>query len=363
MLRSTVLPARPGDEPAWAPGQMSPMVGRHVRVVGAVATDRGTPGMACHPAATDEDLDRRGRDADLGPLADELIGHAVVVAVDLDVVVDADLGPLPGRELVWPIRQWPESRRIDREKDAAPAAFELSEGPVVQPLESLSNGDVGFREREEGAVAQGREDPALGHLDSDLDLGLVSRFARAGRDDGAAVVGGKIGIGAVELRLVSMRPIDCRLQVVGNQDRGHPAEELERPDVRGAPVRQFLRRQCFRVCVARGTQDSEKELGVADLACVRVDDTDGLAGEVEKELLAGIMVLAHHEIELADIGVIGLGEPGVSEAVGIALPILGPQEGLGDSGPAQLGVDLLPIWDRPRQDGRRRSRPPEEPLF
>ena len=75
------------------------------------------------------------------------------------------------------------------------------------------------------------------------------------------------------------------------------------------------------------------------------------------------MVLAHHEIELADIGVIGLGEPGVSEAVGMALPILGPQQSLGDSGPAQLGVDDLPVRDRAGQDRRRRSGPSEEPLL
>ena len=114
---------------------MSPMLRRHVGVGRAVATHLGTARMAGHAATSDEDLDRARGDADIGPLADELIGNAVVVALDLEVVVDADLGPLPGRELVWPVRQRLQGRSVDRLEDAASAAFELSEGPVVQPFD------------------------------------------------------------------------------------------------------------------------------------------------------------------------------------------------------------------------------------
>ena len=95
------------------------------------------PNVAGHPAATNEDLDGARADPDLGPLADELVWDAVVVAVDLEVVVDADLGPLPGSELVGPGRQRLQCRPVDRVEDAAPAAFELSEGPVIQPGEAL----------------------------------------------------------------------------------------------------------------------------------------------------------------------------------------------------------------------------------
>src|SRR5664279_4021455 len=197
----------PGDDAPRTPGQMSPMVGRHVALDRAVATDLGAARMAGHPAASDEDLDRARTDADIGPLAHELVWNAVVVAVDLEVVVDADLGPLPGRELVGPVRQRLQRRSIDREKDASPGAFELSEGPVVEPLESLSDRRVGLDNREERAIAQGRKDPTLRHLDADLDFRLVTRLARAGRDDGGAVVGGEIGVAAVEIRLVAMRPI------------------------------------------------------------------------------------------------------------------------------------------------------------
>src|ERR1035437_1720010 len=155
---------------------MSPMTRRHVSVGSGVAAVLTAPGMARHAAAIDEDLDHRGADADVRPLADELVWNAVVVVVDLEVVVDADLGPLPGGELVGPGRKRAESRSIDRLKDAAPRPIELSEGPVVQPGEAFSDRGIGLGNREERAVAQGGEDPTLGDLDADFNLRLVSRF-------------------------------------------------------------------------------------------------------------------------------------------------------------------------------------------
>ena len=134
----------------------------------AVATNCSAPNVARHAAAANEDLDRARTDADIGPLAHELEWNAVVVAVDLEVIVDADHGPLPGGELVGPRRERAESWSIDRLKDAAPAPFELAEGPVVEPFEPFPNGGIGLGETEERPVAQRREDPTLGDLDADF---------------------------------------------------------------------------------------------------------------------------------------------------------------------------------------------------
>jgi hypothetical protein len=116
---------------------MSPVRRRHVGIVRAVATNCGAAGMARHPAATDEDLDGRGTDADIGSLTDKLVWNAVVVAVDLEVVVDADFRSLPGGELIGPDGQRPESRPINGLEDTRSGAFELSEGPVVEPGEAV----------------------------------------------------------------------------------------------------------------------------------------------------------------------------------------------------------------------------------
>ena len=52
-------------------------------------------GWEAHVAALEEDLDGRGGVADLDLLGDELVRHAVEVAVELDAVIDVDAADLP----------------------------------------------------------------------------------------------------------------------------------------------------------------------------------------------------------------------------------------------------------------------------
>ena len=82
--------------------------------------------MAGHPPSLREDLDRGGAQAHLHPLADQLVGDAVAVAVDLDVVVDVDGGHLPGGELVGLRRQRPQRRSVDLLEEALRATRRAS---------------------------------------------------------------------------------------------------------------------------------------------------------------------------------------------------------------------------------------------
>ncbi len=104
------------------------------------------------------------------------------MVVDLDVVVDGDLGELPlavdealGGERL-------EGRPIEPLEELAAA---LPVGPhraVIEIFEQLADPLVERVEREEGLVAKPRQDPALHDLHRDLDLGLVPRpRGRAGR--------------------------------------------------------------------------------------------------------------------------------------------------------------------------------------
>ena len=52
-------------------------------------------GWEAHARALEEDLDGRGGAADLDLLADELVRHAVEVAVELDAVIDVDAADIP----------------------------------------------------------------------------------------------------------------------------------------------------------------------------------------------------------------------------------------------------------------------------
>jgi hypothetical protein len=97
------------------------------------------------------------------------------VAVDLEVVVDVDLGAQPLGVLVGPGRQGAQGGAIELLEQGLPGPWQLLEGPSVQPGEALGDGGVGLGEAEERAMAERREDPALGLQDTGFDLGLVSR--------------------------------------------------------------------------------------------------------------------------------------------------------------------------------------------
>jgi hypothetical protein len=72
------------------------------------------------PAGGVEDLHRRRRHPHVDALADELVGHRVVVAVGLDVVVDVDLhAQPPDRHLVAGRRQRPHHRALELFEPAA----------------------------------------------------------------------------------------------------------------------------------------------------------------------------------------------------------------------------------------------------
>ena len=62
----------------------------HVFLDGGEAPLVKAAGVACDAAVLAEDLDDGRGDAHVHFLLDQLVGHAVAVALDLDVVVDVD---------------------------------------------------------------------------------------------------------------------------------------------------------------------------------------------------------------------------------------------------------------------------------
>ena len=120
------------------------------------------PRVGRHAAALEEDLDGRGGVADLDLLADQLVGHAVGVALDRDVVVDVDAARLPAREDVARGRQGSQGRAVELLVEGAPADAELLHRPVVELVEEDADRPVQSAEVEEGLVAEPGEYPALG---------------------------------------------------------------------------------------------------------------------------------------------------------------------------------------------------------
>ena len=120
-------------------------------------------GVAGHALVGREGLHQGVGDAQLDRGAHEPVRHAVVVGIELDVVVDVDLGGLPAADLVARGRQRLERRGVELLEGAAPAAGELLEGALVQIDEQLGDGAVELGQAEESAVAQPRQDPSLDH--------------------------------------------------------------------------------------------------------------------------------------------------------------------------------------------------------
>ena len=130
-----------------------------------------TAHMRGHSLAAVEDLHRAVGQANFDSLADELVGNRVIVALDLNVVVDVDASRLPVGKLIRLQRQGPQSRPVERFEQTGAGARALAEGALVEPLEKFGDGLVELGKAGETVVAERRQDPALDELHSGLDLG------------------------------------------------------------------------------------------------------------------------------------------------------------------------------------------------
>lgn len=74
--------------------------------------------------------------------------------------------------------------------------------PRVERDQQLPDRGVQLGDTEEAAVAQGGQDPPLGHQHIGLDNGLIPRLARAGGYDRGAIVLGEVEVRAIDDGLV-----------------------------------------------------------------------------------------------------------------------------------------------------------------
>jgi len=152
----------------------------HVRVDGGVASFEQTSGVGGDAAAAMEYLYRGCREAHIHFLAGKPVRRRVIVAGDLDVVVDADTGDLPFGELVAICRQCLERRAVEFCERAVAASGQFLERALVQVGQQCRYGAVGFLQAEEALVAQPRQYPATSTPFSTLALSRGLRL-RAGR--------------------------------------------------------------------------------------------------------------------------------------------------------------------------------------
>lgn len=82
------------------------------------------------------------------------------------------------------------------------------------------------------------------------------------------------------------------------------------------PVRQRLRPGRFGKGVGRCAHRADEDLCLTDLTRTPIDDGQPLAGIVDVGLLAGVVLLAHHPVDLAHPLAVQLAEAAVLIALG-----------------------------------------------
>ena len=160
--------------------------------------------MAGDPLALVEALHGAFAVTGLQLLSDQLVGHRVVVTVDLDVVVDIHPHLFPLGKFVGLSGQGTQRRALELLEQLPTGARQLLEGAGVEPFEKAGDFPVQVRQREEGAVAQHRQDPAFDQEYTGLRLGLVARLAHPCRQDRDAVVACQVLVRRVEIGLVAV---------------------------------------------------------------------------------------------------------------------------------------------------------------
>jgi hypothetical protein len=213
---------RPAHEPLRRPLQVLLMSRWHVFGHGGVPPGSLDATVGSNPFVVEKDLHGRLGGTDVDRFLHELVGGAVVVLFELDVVVDIDRGFLPGGEFVGLLRKGLESRLVQFLEKLAAGAFEVFHRPGVELIEQLPDGPVQLGQAEEGVVAQAGQDPALDHLDTDFDFGFVFGLANASRDDRRTVVLSQVMVGGVEIGLVAAGVLDPDLEIVRTTISGAP---------------------------------------------------------------------------------------------------------------------------------------------
>src|SRR5712691_1693376 len=140
----------------------------------AVALGEAPP-MGRDALAAVKDLDGRRGQARVDVLVQERVGDGVVMAVELDVVVDVDASPdLPVAVDERLRGERAERRLIKTLEEVAAAGAVEPHRPGVEIRQELGDPRVEGGEGEEGLVPEAGEDPPLRDLHGDFDLRLVS---------------------------------------------------------------------------------------------------------------------------------------------------------------------------------------------
>jgi Kef-type K+ transport system membrane component KefB len=181
-------------------------------------------------------------------------------------------------------------------------------------------------EAKKAAMAKSRDHPTFYQQHRIFRLGLIAGLVRAGGQNADAIVHGQLLVGRVEVRFITASATNAGASVVGDDQLGNTAQKLKRAHVSPKPVIQTLAPGGFDVGIGAGAQDGDKQRSRAHGAALGVVDGKGVAGIIDEELFARLMLVAEDDVQLAAPAAVELAEAAVAVAVGVVLAILLPQQ-------------------------------------
>src|SRR5260370_14477554 len=110
------------------------MAGGHVLLHGGVLAIAAGAQMRGDALALGEDLDRPAGETDLDGIAREAIGHAVIMPVDVDVIVDADPAGAPLGEHIGLDRQRLQRGAVEVFEELTPRHPKPPDRPLIVDL-------------------------------------------------------------------------------------------------------------------------------------------------------------------------------------------------------------------------------------
>src|SRR6266498_2698069 len=160
-------------------------------------------------------LDGRGCDADVELAFDQRMRDAVVVALNLNVIVNMYAGFFPFGVFIGFGGQGLESGSFQSFKLRMARAWQFFERLVVEHIEQLEDGGIEIREREESQFAQTRQHPTLDNLYAILDLRLITRFFGARGQGCCVVMFEHFGISPREHGFKTISFVDAAFEIIG----------------------------------------------------------------------------------------------------------------------------------------------------
>lgn len=317
------------------------MAAGHMLCSGGMPVPVELPRMGSHSPVFEEDLHGAGGEAHINLLFYKLIGNAVVVSLDIDVVIDIDSGLFPFGILVRCAGQRLEGGPVDCLEELPAGAVHLLELAVVQLGELLSNGLIQLPQAEEALVSQGGGDPSLRDQDRRFHLGLVPGFSGPCGDDHSRVMPCHVMVGGIYIGFVAAGSGDPAFEIIRDDDLGDAAKKGKRLRMGGDPAREVLPEARFDKRIVARPQGGNEQIRIPGLARSRVHNRDRLAGIIDEEFFSGPVCLPQARVEPGRPLPVMMAELAILITPGVGLSVFEPQEPQGYPLAGKLLVDVF----------------------